>query len=175
MTRNIAPTEGGPTGGQLEAKIGAYYMLAMLCESEARGLPGGVARLVKFQRGYEGHALDDIVVEGVDAAGTPVALEIQAERTLDFTASDEQFAKLIAQIAGAAGDPPPVPLAAAISRTSAKIERHYHQLLLLARKMSSGEGLRRALDAAARTQRRHARLRRGSPRSNASCRGKRFR
>jgi hypothetical protein len=41
MTRNIAPTEGGPSGGQLEAKIGAYYMLAT------------VARLVKFQRGYE--------------------------------------------------------------------------------------------------------------------------
>jgi hypothetical protein len=38
MTRNIAPTEGGPSGGRLEAKIGAYYMLAMLCESEARGL-----------------------------------------------------------------------------------------------------------------------------------------
>jgi hypothetical protein len=53
MTRNIAPTEGGPSGGQLEAKIGAYYMLAMLCESEARGLPSAVARLVKFQRGYE--------------------------------------------------------------------------------------------------------------------------
>lgn len=154
MTRNIAPTEGGPTGGQLEAKIGAYYMLAMLCESEARGLPGGVARLVKFQRGYEGHALDDIVVEGVDAAGTPVALEIQAKRTLDFTASDEQFAKLIAQIARAAGDPPPVPLAAAIGRTSAKIERHYHQLLLLARKSRQvracdGRSTRRAYSAQA--------------------------
>jgi hypothetical protein len=147
MTRNIAPTEGGPSGGQLEAKIGAYYMLAMLCESEARGLPSAVARLVKFQRGYEGHALDDIVVEGVDAAGAQVSLEIQTKRTLDFTASDDQFAKVIAQIVGAPDDLPQAPLAAAIGRTSAKIERHYHQLLLLARKMSSGDVLRRALGA----------------------------
>ena len=96
-----------PSGGQLKAKIGAYYILAMLCENEARGLPGwGVSRLVKFQRGYEGHALDDIVVAEVDAAGVHVALEIQAKRTLDFTASDNQLQRLSARIAGATDYPP---------------------------------------------------------------------
>ena len=87
MTRNIASTQGGPSGGQLEAKIGAYYMLAMLCESEARGLPGAVARLVKFQRGYEGHALDDIVVEGV------VTLKNHPDADVGFEARVARFNK----------------------------------------------------------------------------------
>jgi hypothetical protein len=147
MSRNVTPTEGGPSGGQLEAKVGAFYFLSMLCESEPRGLPGCTARLVKFQRGYEGHALDDLVVEGFDAAGGAASLEIQSKRSLDFTASDPQFAKVVAQIVAGSRYGSARPIAVAIGRTSAKIERHYYQLLQLARKMASAEGLRRALDA----------------------------
>ncbi|HZC16954.1 MAG TPA: hypothetical protein VE309_09335, partial [Caulobacteraceae bacterium] len=147
MTYNTNPAEGGPGGGQLEAKIGAYYLLSMLAESEPRGLPGCTAGMVKFQRGYEGHALDDIIVLGENADGAARALEVQAKRTIDFTASDPVFAKVIAQIVSA-GEGHEGPLAVAIARTSAKIERHYQQLLLLARKTSSAAALARALDAA---------------------------
>jgi hypothetical protein len=146
MTRNTNPTEGGPTGGQLEAKIGAYYFLTMLAESEPRGLPGCTAQKVKFQRAYEDHALDDVIVLGQSADGEPRTLEIQSKRTVDFTTSDPAFAKVIAQILRA-GEDHAAPLAVAIARTSTKIERHYHQLLQVARKSSSAVALRRILDA----------------------------
>ncbi len=147
MTRNTAPAEGGPSGARLEVKIGAFYLLCLLAETEPRGMAGAVTTRVKFQRGYEDHALDDIVVEALNAAGELAALEIQAKRTLDFTASDAAFAKLVGQIVSATGAAAERPIAAAIHRTSAKIERHYQQLLILARKLGSGVALRRALDA----------------------------
>ena len=146
MTRNTNPNEGGPAGAQLEAKIGAYYLLALLGETEPRGMPGAVAQKVKFQRTYEEYALDDIIVLGVDAAGLSVSLEIQSKRTLEFTAGDVKFAKVIAQIVRA-GDAHAAPVAAAVSASNSKIEREYHQLLQRARKLSSGADLRRALDA----------------------------
>ena len=145
--RNTAPGEGGPGGARLEVKVGAFYLLCLLTETEPRGLAGAVATRVKFQRGYEGHALDDIVVEANNAAGVPVSLEIQAKRTLDFTASDAPFAKVVNQIVSATGEAAERPIAAAIARTNTKIERHYQQLLTVARKMGSGAALRRALDA----------------------------
>lgn len=146
MTRNTNPNEGGPGGGQLEAKVGAFYFLCMLAESEPRGLPGCTATKVKFQRTYEEHALDDVIVIGESADGEPQTLEIQSKRTLDFTASDAAFGKVIAQVVRA-GEGHTAPIAVAIARTSAKIERHYHQLLQLARKCSSAAALRGALDA----------------------------
>lgn len=144
---NVPAAAGGPSGGQLEAKIGAFYLLAMLAEVEPRGLPGALATRVKFQRGYEGHALDDIIVEGADANGSAVALEIQAKRTLDFTASDAAFGKVVRQIAAGVAAGSDAPIAAAVGRTNAKIERPYQALLTLARKTGSGGALRRALDA----------------------------
>lgn len=146
-TRNTTPAEGGPSGGNLEGRVGAFYLLCMLTETEPRGLAGARATRVKFQRGYEGHAFDDIIVEAVNAAGEPVVLEIQAKRTLDFTASDVPFGKLVGQIVSATEEAAGRPIAAAVSRTNTKIERHYHQLLVAARRVGSGAALRRALDA----------------------------
>jgi hypothetical protein len=146
MSRNVNPGEGGPAGGQLEAKIGAFYFLSMLAEAEPRGMPGCTATKVKFQRTYEGHALDDIIVLGVDADGNDRVLEIQSKRTTDFTASDAAFGKTVAQIV-AAGPDHVAPVAIAIARTNAKIERHYQQLLLLARKTSTAEAFARAVAA----------------------------
>jgi hypothetical protein len=119
----------------------------MLAESEARGLPGASLRSVKFQRGYEGHAFDDVIVTGADGSGGSVTLEVQAKLTLDFTKGDPQFGRAVRQIAqdiaqGGAGA-----LAIAISRTNGKIERPYQQLLQLARKLPSGADLRTALVA----------------------------
>lgn len=144
---NAPAASGGPSGGQLEAKIGAFYLLAMLAEVEPRGLPGAVATRIKFQRGYEGHALDDIIVEAVDAAAGSVALEIQAKRTLDFTPSDEAFRKVVRQVVASVASGSAAPIAAAVGRSNAKIDRPYQALLTLARKTGSGADLRRALDA----------------------------
>ena len=146
MSRNVNAGEGGPGGGQLEAKIGAYYFLSMLAEADPRGMPGCAATKVKFQRTFEGHALDDIIVLGVDAIGEQRTLEIQSKRTIDFTAGDAAFGKTIAQIV-AAGPDHDAPLAIAIARTSTKIERHFQQLLLLARKTSTSDGFARAASA----------------------------
>ena len=168
MTRNIAPTEGGPTGGQLEAKIGVYYMLAVLCESEARGCRW-VARLVSSSAAMKVTLWTISSSKGSmrPASRSPLKLKL-SECSISRPATNSS-----PSLSHRLRERPVIRRRCRwrpIGRTSAKIERHYHQLLLLARKMSSGEGLRRALDAP-RAQRRHARLRRGSPRSNASCRG----
>ncbi len=146
MPRNVNAGEGSPGGGQLEAKVGAYYFLSMLAETEPRGMPGCTATKVKFQRTYEEHALDDIIVLGVDAIGESRTLEIQSKRTIDFTVGDAAFGKTIAQIV-VTGPDHYAPLAIAIARTSTKIERHYQQLLLLAGKTSTSEAFARAVSA----------------------------
>lgn len=144
--RNVNPIEGGPAGGLLEGRVAAYYLLVMLCETEPRGMPGALAHRIKFQRSDEGHAFDDIIVAGAGSDGGPLVLEVQAKRTLDLTESDKVYGKLIAQIATARDDEQVV-LAAALGRSSTRIERDYQELLGRARKLSSGESLRRALDA----------------------------
>src|ERR1700689_2065818 len=86
-----APASTGNAGPQFEAKVGAFYALALLAGSEPRGLPGATIRSVEFQQRIAGHPLDDVIVKATNADGSAATLEVQVKRTLDFTASDIQF------------------------------------------------------------------------------------
>ncbi|WP_137141147.1 hypothetical protein [Azospirillum brasilense] len=58
-------------------------MASVLVGGAVRGLPDHVARAVRVQRAYEGHPLDDVIVDA-DGAGGPAALSLQVKRSLTF-------------------------------------------------------------------------------------------
>src|SRR4051812_44846197 len=82
-----SPAAAGPSGALLEGHVGAQYLLPLLSGGEARGLPGVVVTRVSFQRAGLDHAMDDVIVTGHDRQGRPATLELQAKRTIAFTAS----------------------------------------------------------------------------------------
>ncbi|MEW8129650.1 MAG: hypothetical protein AB2758_11385 [Candidatus Thiodiazotropha endolucinida] len=132
-----SPASAGPSGALLESHVGAQYLLPLLSGGEARGLPGVVVTRVAFQRTAFGHPMDDIIVSGYDSRGYPATLEIQAKRTITFTASDKIFADVVAMACQAMDKDEfkstRYELAVAISRTSTKIEQHIQEVLKWAR------------------------------------------
>ena len=71
-----APAATGNAGPQFEGKVGAFYLLSLLCGSEPRGLPSATIRAVSFQQRGSGHPLDDVIVQAVNADGSAAVLEI---------------------------------------------------------------------------------------------------
>jgi hypothetical protein len=136
-----APAATGNAGAQVEAKVGAFYLLTVLAGSEPRGLPGSTARRVQFQRLVDGRPFDDIVVFATNADGSPAILELQVKRTIDFTAIDEEFRDVVRRMWAAAQKPDfstsRYELAVAISRTSTRIERHCQEVLHWARRLTT--------------------------------------
>ena len=62
--RGSSPASRGGTGVYIEGELGAFYFLAMLAGTEARGMPGARISRVRFQGVDQGYALDDLVLEG---------------------------------------------------------------------------------------------------------------
>lgn len=140
-----SPAAAGPSGALLEGHVGAQYLLPLLSGGEARGLPGVVVTRVAFQRAGLNHPMDDVIVTGHDRQGLTATLELQAKRTIAFTASDEVFADVVALACRAAAKPefsasPRYELAVAIARTSTKIEQHIQEVLKWAREYQDAEG-----------------------------------
>ena len=137
------PAAAGPAGARLEGMVGAFYFLALLGQGEPRGLPGAVARKVRFQQSAHGRPLDDVTVDAVNADGTDAFLDIQAKRTIDFTVSNQDFADVVRRLWATAQKPAfattRYELAVAIARTSTRIERHCQQVLQWARQLADGE------------------------------------
>jgi hypothetical protein len=121
----------------LEGHIGAQYLLPLLSGGEARGLPGVVVTRVAFQQAGMGHPMDDVVVTGHDRRGRPATLELQAKRTIAFTASDAVFGDVVAQACRVMNKPDFLTmryeLAVAIARTSTAIEQYVQETLRWAR------------------------------------------
>jgi hypothetical protein len=137
-----APAATGNAGPQFEAKVGAFYVLPLLSGGEPRGLPGATVRSVAFQQRVAEHPLDDVVVKAVNRDGSPSTLEIQVKRTLTFTASDAEFRDVVGQIWNAAKKPDfetsRYELAAAIARTTTRIEHACQEALHWARQLPDG-------------------------------------
>ncbi|MGY8666159.1 hypothetical protein Q3C01_27935 [Bradyrhizobium sp. UFLA05-109] len=137
-----APAATGGAGPQFEAKVGAFYVLPLLSGGEPRGLPGAAVRSVAFQQRVADHPLDDVVIKAVNRDGSPATLEIQVKRTLTFTASDTEFRDVVGQIWEAAQKPDFVAsryeLAAAIARTTTRIEQACQEVLHWARQLPDG-------------------------------------
>jgi hypothetical protein len=142
-TTGIAPPAAtGNAGPQFEAKVGAHYLLSLLASGEPRGLPGATVGRVQLQQAAAGYPLDDVVIRATNADGSPAVLEIQAKRTLDFTASDKEFADVPRRMWMAAQKPEfktsRYELAVAIARTSTRIERSCQAVLYWARHLPDG-------------------------------------
>ncbi|MDI3560217.1 hypothetical protein [Bradyrhizobium sp. Arg816] len=139
-----SPAAAGPSGALLEGHVGAQYLLPLLSGGEARGLPGVVVTRVAFQRASLGHPMDDVIITGHDRQGRPATLELQAKRTIAFTASDTVFADVVALACQTATKPEfnttRYELAVAIGRTSTKIEQHVQNVLKWAREYQDAEG-----------------------------------
>lgn len=133
--RGSSPASRGGAGVYIEGELGAFYFLAMLAGTEARGMPGARISLVRFQGVDQGYALDDLVLEGVGAAGAAL-LEIQSKREITFAPRDSTFQEVAGQIARSTRDDVPEDshqLAVATQRTSKAISGPYQDVLLWAR------------------------------------------
>jgi hypothetical protein len=99
-------------------------------------------RTLAFQQRGSGRPLDDVVVQAINADGSDAILEIQAKRTLTFTASDREFKDVVGQMWEAAQKPEfetgRYELAAAIARTTTRIEQACQETLHWARQLPDG-------------------------------------
>ena len=141
--RPSAPASTGPAGAHFEGQVGAHYLLAMLVGSEPRGLPRTTIARIEFQRGSEGHPLDDIVVHAHDDRGCSAVLEIQVKRTASFAPSDQTFREVVFQIAEASRQSELLTtrheFAVAVARSSHRIEASYQEVLTWARRLSDAK------------------------------------
>ena len=132
-----SPASTGGSGPLFEAQVGAAYLLSMLLEVDARGLPNCRIENIQLQRGQEGYPLDDVVVHGQDRAGRAATLEIQVKRSITFAPCDEVFQDVVKQVKKAMHDPAfwgsDHQLAVAVARTTQKIEAAYQDVLNWAR------------------------------------------
>lgn len=139
LTQIAPPSATGGAGPQFEGKVGAFYLLSLISTSEPRGLPGAAIKSVAFQQRGSGHPLDDVIVKAVNADGSPATLEIQAKRTLTFTASDPEFKDVVAQMCMAAQKLEfktiRYELAVAIARTTTRVEQSCQEVLHWARQI----------------------------------------
>jgi hypothetical protein len=133
------PAATSNAGSQFEGKVGAFYLLSLLSSSEPRGLPGAAIRTVEFQQRGSGHPLDDVIVRAANADGSVATLEIQAKRTLTFTASDKEFADVVVRMCEAGQKPEfqtsRYELAVAIARTTTRVEHACQEVLHWARQL----------------------------------------
>jgi hypothetical protein len=136
------PAATGNAGAGFEAKVGAYYLLDLLANSEPRGLPGATSQHVQFQQAPAGFPMDDVIVHAIGADGLPATLELQAKRTLNFTRSDKEFKDIVRRMWRAAQKPEfrstSYELAVAVSRSSTRIERACQEVLHWARQETDG-------------------------------------
>ncbi|MFN4235864.1 MAG: hypothetical protein ACK4FZ_01265 [Vogesella sp.] len=88
--------------------------------------------------------MDDVIITGHDRQGHPATLELQAKRTIAFSASDKIFADVVALACRAAAkvefETMRYELAVAIARTSTKIELHIQDVLKWAREYQDADG-----------------------------------
>lgn len=138
-----SPAAAGPAGARFEGKVGALYMLALLAATEPRGLPGAVARAVRFQQSAAGRPLDDVTVDALNADGSEAFLDLQAKRTIDFTRSDTNFADVVRRLWATAQKPRfamhRYEMAVTVARSSTRIERDCQQVLQWARELPDAE------------------------------------
>jgi len=148
---STSPAAAGPGGAHFEARVGAFYLLAMLLDAEPRGLPGASIGRIKFQGAGDGFPLDDVIVHATSIAGDAAVLEIQAKHKIAFSPGDTVFQKVAGQIvdalkAGKLDGPSPYAVGIATAQGSRQIDGAYQEVLSWARHCESAEAFFRKLD-----------------------------
>ena len=132
-----SPASTGGSGPLFEAQVGAAYLLSMLLEVDARGLPNYQIESILLQRGQEGYPLDDVIVHGLDRSGRAGILEIQVKRAITFAPSDMVFQDVVNQVKKVLDEPAfwgnHHHLAVATARTTQNTEAAYQDVLNWAR------------------------------------------
>jgi hypothetical protein len=140
IERASSPASRGGAGVYIEGELGAYYLLALLAGTEARGMRGVKLTSVRFQGVDQGFAMDDLILEGSSSAGDAL-LEIQSKRDIGFSPRDVTFAEVVAQVARSQARNVPEDrhlLAVATQRQSKSISGPYQDVLIWARAAESG-------------------------------------
>ncbi len=141
VERGSSPASRGGAGAYIEGELGALYLLALLTENPAVGLPAATVSAVRFQGVKHGFALDDLIVHATGVAGVAL-LEIQSKRDITFAPRDPIFAEVSAQIARTASTNVPADrhlLGIASQRTSRQISGSYQDVLKWARDAGTAE------------------------------------
>jgi hypothetical protein len=128
-----SPASSGPAGSLFEGQTGGSYLLSLLLDVDARGLPGSRIHQIQFQRADESNPLDDVIIKAYDKAGDGATLEVQVKRSITFAPKDPIFLKVTGQIKKASDEPGfwgrNHQLAIAIARTTERIEKSYQNVL----------------------------------------------
>ena len=90
-----SPASTGGSGALFEAQVGAAYLLSILREVDARGLPNCRIESIGLQRGQEGYPLDDVIIHGQDRSGKAATLEIQVGERAGSGSSRRQVVLLV--------------------------------------------------------------------------------
>lgn len=139
--KGTPPAAAGPAGAEFEVKVGSSYLLSMLADAPARGLPGSVVEQVSFQQGDDGYPMDDVIVTARHSSGEIATLEIQAKRSITFAPKDAIFKKVMSQVADTVKKEDfwnrDAQLAVATPQTSRQISGPYQEVLSWARETGS--------------------------------------
>lgn len=144
--KDSSPRSTGPAGGQFETKVGTHYALALLANTEPLGLPGAVVDRLEFQRGGQGHPLDDVIVHGATPQGKDRCLEVQVKRSMAFTENDANFQSVVDGIVRARKIQQDRCFAVAIERTTGVIENGVQEVLELAQQTIDAESFLKLLE-----------------------------
>ncbi len=148
--KDSSPRSTGPAGGQFETKVGTHYALALLANTEPLGLPGAVVSRLEFQRGGQGHPLDDVIVRGTTPQGEERCLEVQVKRSMAFTENDANFQSVVDGIVRARKIQQDRRFAVAIERTTGVIENGVQEVLELAQQTIDTESFLKLLETPGR-------------------------
>ncbi|HDO51477.1 MAG TPA: hypothetical protein ENH05_01930 [Rhizobiales bacterium] len=123
----------------------------MLANTEPLGLPGAVVARLEFQRGGQGHPLDDVIVRGATPHGDDRCLEVQAKRSMAFTENDAKFQSVVDGIVRARKIEPDRRFAVAIERTTGVIENGVQEVLELAQQTIDAASFLKLLETPGRS------------------------
>lgn len=144
-----SPASRGGAGTYIEGELGAFYLLTMLADIPAHGLPLARILQVRFQGTDLGYKLDDLILHGVNPAGD-VLLEIQSKRDITFAPRDAVYRDVARQIARSQ----PIAVAEdrhflgiATQRTSRKVSGAYQDVLKWAAAAENGAQFFKRLEA----------------------------
>jgi hypothetical protein len=151
VEKDSSPRSTGPAGGQFETKVGTHYALALLANTEPLGLPGAVVGRLEFQRGGQGHPLDDVIVRGATPKSEDRCLEVQVKRSMAFTENDANFQSVVDGIVRARKIEPDRRFAVAIERTTGVIENGVQEVLELAQQTIDAASFLKLLETPGRS------------------------
>src|SRR5579884_1946518 len=136
------PYSAGGGGTQLETRVAASCIAALLCEASVRGLPGDFATAVQSQRAAFDHPLDDLVLRGFLADGRETQLDLQVKNKLTFTENDSEWVDVLKRAWDTFAKPTFNPalhrIGVGIGAYSARVDQQYQSVLTWATYSTSG-------------------------------------